>query len=57
VAVVRAGDGPLKRVVEVLYDKLDGAAPGQQTALDRLLDLMLVHALRAHFASGAAVPA
>jgi AraC-like DNA-binding protein len=57
VALVPAGDGPLKRVVDVLYDELDGAAPGQQTALDRLLDLLLVHALRAHFASGAAVPA
>ncbi len=57
VAHVRASTGPLNGVVEVLYDELDSAAPGQQTALDRVLDLLLVHVLRAHFASGAAVPA
>lgn len=57
VAHVPAAPGPLARVVQVLYDELDLLAPGQQTALDRLLDLLLVHVLRAHFASGAAVPA
>jgi len=57
VAHVPASPGPLNGVVEVLYDELDAAAPGQQTALDRVLDLLLVHVLRAHFASGAAVPA
>lgn len=57
VAHVRASAGPLTRVVEVLYDELDAVVPGQQTALDRILDLLLVHVLRAHFASGAAVPA
>lgn len=56
VAHVAASEGPLRRVVEALYDELDTAEPGQQTALDRLLDLLLVHVLRAHFASGAAVP-
>jgi AraC-like DNA-binding protein len=56
VAHVPAAAGPLRRVVEVLYDELDATAPGQQTALDRVLDLLLVHVLRAHFASGAAVP-
>ncbi len=57
VAHVPASQGPLGRVIEVLYDELDAAAPGQQTALDRVLDLLLVHVLRAHFASGAVVPA
>lgn len=57
VAHLPASPGPLSRVVDVLYDELDAAAPGQQTALDRVLDLLLVHVLRAHFASGAAVPA
>lgn len=54
VAHVPAGPGPLSRVVQVLYDELDDAAPGQQTALDRVLDLLLVHVLRAHFRSAAA---
>lgn len=57
VAHVPAAEGPLARVVEVLHDELDAVAPGQQTALDRLLELLLVHVLRAHFSSGAAVPA
>ncbi|MCY7401856.1 MAG: AraC family transcriptional regulator [Nocardioides sp.] len=57
VARVPASSGPLARVVEVLHDELDAVAPGQQTALDRLLDLLLVHVLRAHFASGATAPA
>jgi len=56
VALVQAAPGPLTRVVEVLCTELDDAAPGQQAALDRLLDLLLVHVLRAHFSSGAAVP-
>lgn len=56
VAHVPASQGPLSSVVEVLYDELDAGAPGQQTALDRVLDLLLVHVLRAHFASGATVP-
>ena len=56
VAHVPARHGPLARVVQVLYDELDATEPGQQTALDRVLDLLLVHVLRAHFASGAAVP-
>jgi hypothetical protein len=34
VALVPAGDGPLKRVVDVLYDELDRAAPGQQLWTD-----------------------
>ena len=46
---VRA-EGRLARVVELLVEELDAEEPGQQTALDRLLDLLLVHVLRAHFA-------
>lgn len=46
---VRAG-GRLGRVVQLLVEELDADEPGQQTALDRLLDLLLVHVLRAHFA-------
>ena len=57
VAHVPASEGPLSGVVHALYDELAGAAPGKQTALDRVLDLLLVHVLRAHFASGAKVPA
>ncbi|HEX8497420.1 MAG TPA: cupin domain-containing protein, partial [Actinomycetales bacterium] len=56
VAHVPDAPGPLRHLVQSLQDEMDGAAPGQQTALDRLLDLLLVHVLRAHFASGAPVP-
>lgn len=56
-AHVPATAGPLGRVVQVLYAELDGTAPGQQTALDRVLDLLLVHVLRTHFAAGTRVPA
>jgi AraC-like DNA-binding protein len=46
--------GRLGRVVALLVDEVDGEEPGQQTALDRLLDLLLVHVLRAHFAANPA---
>lgn len=50
----------LHLLLQLLAVELAGAAPGQQTALDRLLDLVLVHVLRAHFAAvgatGGAVP-
>lgn len=47
----------LRLVVELLVSELASAAPGQQTALDRILDLLLVHVLRAHFTSaGAGAP-
>jgi AraC-like DNA-binding protein len=45
---VRA-EGRLARVVELLVEEVAGTDPGQQTALDRLLDLLLVHVLRQHF--------
>ncbi len=57
VAHVPATPGALAGVVQVLCAELDGAAPGQQTALDRLLDLLLVHVLRASFSSDAGAPA
>ena len=52
---VRAG-GRLGRVVQLLVEEVDADEPGQQTALDRLLDLLLVHVLRAHFALRPAPP-
>jgi len=55
-AVVRAGDGGpgLRATLNLLADELASDGPGHQTVLDRLLDLVLVHALRAHFADPAA---
>ncbi len=50
----------LRTLLQLLAVELAGDAPGQQTALDRLLDLVLVHVLRAHLAAtgatGGAVP-
>ena len=48
--------GRLGRVVQLLVEEVDADEPGQQTALDRLLDLLLVHVLRAHFALRPAPP-
>jgi AraC-like DNA-binding protein len=42
-----AGPG-LERALALLADEVAGDAPGQQAVLDRLLDLLLVLALRAH---------
>ncbi len=55
-AVVRAGDGGpgLRGTLNLLADELASDGPGHQTVLDRLLDLILVHALRAHLADPAA---
>jgi AraC-like DNA-binding protein len=55
-AVVRAGDGGpgLRSTLNLLADELAADGPGHQTVLDRLLDLILVHALRAHLADPAA---
>ena len=55
---VPARDGSLRAVVAMLVDEIGRDAPGQQTILDRLLDLALVYTLRAHFAAaGDAAPA
>lgn len=48
-AVVRT-DPPLRTVLDLLTHELGREAPGQQTLLDRLLDLLLVYALRGWFA-------
>lgn len=44
-----ASRGPLRTAVTLLADELGHEAPGQQTVLDRLLDLVLVYALRSWF--------
>lgn len=48
--------GRLGRVVALLAEEVDADEPGRQTALDRLLDLLLVHVLREHFARNPAPP-
>jgi AraC-like DNA-binding protein len=50
-----AGD-PLHDVIALLSRELRGPAPGQQTVLDRLLDVLLVLAMRASFDQGPAAP-
>ena len=44
-----AAHDPLHDVIALLSRELSGPAPGQQTVLDRLLDVLLVLALRACF--------
>src|ERR1700680_4041433 len=44
-----AADDPLHDVIGLLSSELATAAPGQQTVLDRLLDVLLVLAIRACF--------
>jgi AraC-like DNA-binding protein len=57
VVVLRAGDWECP-AIPLLAAEISRAEPGQQSVLDRLLDLLLVSALRAAFSSGAvAVPA
>ena len=52
-----AGDRSLSTLLALLAEEIRGAGPGQQTVLDRLLDLLLVAALRVHWsAAGAAAP-
>jgi AraC-like DNA-binding protein len=48
----------LRATVDLLATEMLGDEPGQQTLLDRLLDVALVHVLRHHFAAdaGAAPP-
>jgi AraC-like DNA-binding protein len=47
---------PLRDVIGLLSRELATPEPGQQTVLDRLLDVVLVHALRASFRQGAQAP-
>ncbi len=44
-----AADDPLHDVIGLLSSELAASAPGQQTVLDRLLDVLLVLAMRACF--------
>ena len=44
-----ASRGPLRTTVALLADEIGHESPGQQTVLDRLLDLVLVYALRSWF--------
>lgn len=51
-------DQQRSRAVELLESELEGCEPGQQAVLDRLLDLVLIGALRDGFAlPGASAPA
>ena len=47
---------PLQQVIALLSQELKEPAPGQQTVLDRLLDVVLVHSLRAAFRENANSP-
>lgn len=52
VIVVPATRGStLAAVVDLLAGELAGEAPGRQTVLDRMLDILLISVLRAHFAA------
>jgi AraC-like DNA-binding protein len=51
-----ADDDPLHDAIGLLSRELATPAPGQQTVLDRLLDIVLVHALRASFRQNAQAP-
>jgi AraC-like DNA-binding protein len=49
-------DDPLHDAIGLLSRELATPAPGQQTVLDRLLDIVLVHALRTSFRQSPDVP-
>jgi AraC-like DNA-binding protein len=49
-------DDPLHDAIGLLARELATPAPGQQTVLDRLLDVVLVHALRASFRQSPQAP-
>jgi AraC-like DNA-binding protein len=51
-----AADDPLHDVIALLSRELAASAPGQQTVLDRLLDVLLVLAIRACFERSANSP-
>jgi AraC-like DNA-binding protein len=55
--VASAGNRALSTLLALMAEEIRSAGPGQQTVLDRLLDLLLVAALRAHWtAPQAAAP-
>ncbi|GAB2486372.1 AraC family transcriptional regulator [Jatrophihabitans fulvus] len=47
---------PLRQSIDLLVAEMAGDGPGQQALLDRLLDVVLVHALRAWFAQAEDAP-
>ena len=49
-------DEPLREVITLLSRELTTTEPGQQTVLDRLLDVLLVLALRSDFRQSATAP-
>jgi AraC-like DNA-binding protein len=49
--VASAGNRPLSALLALLAEEIRSAEPGQQTVLDRLLDLLLVASLRAHWSA------
>ena len=51
-----AAGEPLHDVIGLLSNELASAAPGQQTVLDRLLDVLVVLAIRAHFEQSEQAP-
>jgi AraC-like DNA-binding protein len=51
-----ADDDPLHDAIGLLSRELATPEPGQQTVLDRLLDIVLVHALRASFRQSPQAP-
>ncbi|WP_458691109.1 cupin domain-containing protein [Nocardia tengchongensis] len=57
VSVRTAAHDPLHDVIAMLSRELSGPAPGQQTVLDRLLDVLLVLAIRACFEQSPTAPA
>ncbi|MFE3227881.1 cupin domain-containing protein [Nocardia sp. NPDC059228] len=58
ILLLRTATGdPLHDVIAMLSRELSGPAPGQQTVLDRLLDVLLVLAMRACFEQNPTAPA
>jgi hypothetical protein len=51
-----AVDEPLREVIVLVSRELTNVEPGQQTVLDRLLDVLLVLALRSDFRRSATAP-
>lgn len=51
-----AADDSLHKIIALISQELNEPAPGQQTALDRLLDLLVVFAMRAAFQQGPTSP-
>ena len=51
-----ADDDPLHDAIGLLSSELATSSPGQQTVLDRLLDIVLVHALRSSFRQSPQAP-